>query len=259
MKNRYFFVVGDRFREFADGKDVLTLKQLDALFDLPKHLLDTRNILLLGQGVRQEEVVSLLDRHRDDSDHAARFEIADLMRVEDRAGSSFSHKHVTHNTLIGTPRQIGRNEFEVPLNIDERCELMGDHQTGQHLQGMVLVEAFRQSFLAVTETYFPIESWKKTYFVINEMTSGFESFVFPLPAHIDYRIINRDVNERRARYKVEMAAVQNGVECATTRVTFTVYEAGVIAAKEAELANVVTQEMIAALQQPASQAKAAMR
>ncbi len=250
MKDRYFFVVGDHFREFADGKDVLTLKQIDALFGLPNHLLDTRNILLLGQGVHQEEVVSLLDRHKGDTDHAERFEIADR---------NFSHKHVSHNTLIGTPRQVGNNEFEVPLNIDERCELMSDHQTGQHLQGMVLVDAFRQSFLAVTEAYFPIQSWKKTYFVINEMTSGFQSFVFPLPAHIDYRIIDSDVNERRARYKVEMAAVQNGVECATTGVTFTVYEAGVIAAKEAALANMVTQEMIAAHQQPASQVKVATR
>lgn len=250
MKNRYFFVVGDNFKVFADGKDVLTLKQVDALFGLPRHLLDTRNILLLGQGVRQEQVLALLQQYESDPEHSSRFIISDLRRVEDRAGSNFSHKRLPHNTLIGAPREKSKDVFEIPLNVDERCELMGDHQTGQHLQGMLLVEAFRQSFLAVTEAYFPNEAWKKTYFVINEMTSGFQSFVFPLPAHIDYRIIERDVNERRARYKVKMGAIQNSAECATSHVVFTVYPAGFIAVKEAELANTVTKAMLLAQRQP---------
>ena len=149
MDDRYFFVVGDQFQEFANGKDVLTLKQLDALFGLPCHLMNSRNVLLLGQGVRQEQVLPLLQAHDSDSERSARFIISDLMRIEDRAGSNISHKRISHNTLIGVPRQLSESEFNISLNIDERCELMGDHQTGQHIQGMLLVEAFRQSFLAV--------------------------------------------------------------------------------------------------------------
>lgn len=258
MKDRYFFVVGDRFRDFASGKDVLTLNQLEALFGLPKTLLETRNVLLLGQGVRQEDVLALLSRYQDDGEHSACFETTDLLRVEDRAGRDFSHKHIPHNTLIGTPRKHDAMLFVVPMNIDERCELMDDHQTGQHVQGMVLVEAFRQSFLAVTEAHFPCEDWHKTYFVINEMNTEFKSFVFPLPAHIDYRILEHDASERRARFKVQMALMQNGVECATSSVCFTVYPAGTIAAKEAQLADMVTRQMIKTLQQqPTAQAASA--
>ncbi|MCW7539301.1 AfsA-related hotdog domain-containing protein [Aquabacterium sp. A7-Y] len=248
MKSRCFFVVGDKFHEFAEGKDVLTLHQLKALTCLPGHLLDTHNVLILGQGVQEDEVRCILRHYENSADSSARFEIADLRRVLDRAPSGVSHKRVPHNTLIGTPRRKSGDEFEIPFNIDERCELMGDHQTGQHVQGMILVEAFRQSFLAVTETFFPFGD-EKTYFVINVMNTEFHNFLFPLPAHIEYRILEADSNGRRARYRTAMAAMQNGVQCATAEVSFTVYPARTIAQKEAELARMVTQTMLVSRQQ----------
>jgi hypothetical protein len=242
---RCFFVVGEKFSKFAHGKDVLTVDQLKALAQLPDHLLNTRSVLMLGQGATQDEILSIVHGHEASSEANTRFESSDLLRVMDRAASRVSHKSAAHNTLIGAPRRTSAETFELSFNVDERCELMGDHQSGQHVQGMLLVEAFRQSFLAVTETFFPFGHGER-YFVINSMHVDFQNFMFPLPAHITYRIIETDITERRARYKTTLAAIQNGEQCASAAIEFTVYPAEVIAKKEAELAGVVTQKMLVA-------------
>lgn len=244
MNKKYFFVVGDKFKAFAEGKDVLTFTQLKSLSDLPDGLMSTHAVLILGQGVQEEEVRCILKKYENGIEILPFLETSDLHRVRDRAHSNISHKIIPHNTMIGTPQRLNDAEFKIPLNIDERCELMGDHQSGQHVQGMILVEVFRQSFLAVTEAFFPFGD-TKTYFVINGMNTEFQSFLFPLPAHVDYRILDADCNDRRARYQVAMSAKQNGVECATAEITFSVYSASCIAEKEAQLANSVTLSMLA--------------
>jgi hypothetical protein len=245
MKSRSFFVVGETFHEFAKGKDVLTVNQLKALMRLPGRLLDMHNVLMLGQGAQTDEVLDILNAWEANPEAGRRFEVSDLRRVMDRAPTEASHKHVPHNTLISAPVQTSADSFELELLLDERCELMGDHQTGQHVQGMLLVEAFRQSFLAVTDTFFPFGEGK-TYFVINTMHVEFQNFVFPLAAHIDYRIVSADVTGRRARYKTTMGLMQNGAQCASATMDFTVYPAEVIARKEAELSVLVTEMMLAA-------------
>lgn len=251
MKSRSFFVVGDKFHEFAKGKDVLTVGQLKALSRLPHRLLDTRHVLMLGQGVPDDEVLAILRSHESQPELAAHFEISDLRRSLTRAASGLSHKHFSHNTVIGTPVRKAADSFELPLLLDERCELMGDHQTGQHVQGMLLVEAFRQSFLAVTEAFFPFGD-EPTYFVINSMHIEFQNFVFPLPAHVDYRVVDADVNPRRARYAAAMSVIQEGASCASAAIGFTVYSAQTIAQKEAELAARATDRLLAQVQAPAA-------
>jgi hypothetical protein len=244
MTSRSYFVVGETFHEFAKGKDVLTINQLKALTRLPNRVLNAHNVLLLGQGATTEDLQCVLRACNDNPELGMRFEVSDLRRVLDRAPSAASHKRIAHNTLIGLPVRTGSDSFEVPILLDERCELMGDHQTGQHVQGMLLVEACRQSFLAVTETYFPFGQGP-TYFVINHMKVEFQNFVFPLPAHIDYRVVSADVTDRRARYETTMKTMQNGAACATAAIGFTVYPSEVIARKEAELAALVTETMLA--------------
>lgn len=243
MKKKCFFVVGDKFNAFAEGKPVITLNQLKLLTDMPEGLMCSNAVIILGQGVKEDEVNCILRKCENREDVAPFLDTSDLRRVLDRASGDISHKKVAYNTLIGVPRSRADDLFELPLNIDERCELMGDHQSGQHVQGMILVEAFRQSFLAVTDVFFPFGD-EARYFVINAMNTEFQSFLFPLPAHIEYRVLEADVNERRARYKVSMSALQNNVECASAKVTFSVYSASSISVKETQLAYRLTSAMV---------------
>ncbi len=86
---------------------------------------------------------------------------------------------------IGVAEKVNENLFSLPLLIDERCELMTDHQTGQHIQGMILVEACRQTFIAVTEEFYMSDKVGQSYYVINDMNIKFSNFLFPLPAVIN--------------------------------------------------------------------------
>src|SRR3546814_8567164 len=87
---------------------------------------------------------------------------------------------------------------------------MLDHLTGQHIQGMVLTEACRQMFLAVTEKYF-LQDYraKKRYFVIDTMTMRYNAFAFPLPAQITYKVLSKNVQKSHKRsFHVDMEVMQ---------------------------------------------------
>src|SRR3546814_13219305 len=75
---------------------------------------------------------------------------------------------------------------------------------------MVLTEACRQMFLAVTEKYF-LQDYraKKRYFVIDTMTMRYNAFAFPLPAQITYKVLSKNVQKSHKRsFHVDMEVMQ---------------------------------------------------
>ena len=256
MNDGTYLVVGDNYGVFALGKPVITISQLDALAKLPLGVLGGRKVLLLGQGVPEDRCRSVVETIQADPVHREFLDVSDLERLSDRADGKQSHKLHDYNTVIGTPIRVDNSLFIMPLLVDERCELMGDHQTGEHVQGMIVVEAFRQAFLAVTEAFFPLPGGDKMYFVINGMNVGFTNFLFPVAAEIHYRIEEKDINHRRGRFRVDVQAIQNGAVCATCDLGFTTYPADVLAAKETSLATDAVMTAMAN-SQPASSSLAA--
>ena len=233
MENHEIVVVGDQFHQFANGKNAITQSQFLALSSLPDCYFRSKMRLTLGQGVRHDEVSKIIETNG----LAQKVDFTDLHRIGLRAPGTHSHKRQIHNTVIAKPERIGEDLYSCALLIDERCELMGDHQTGQHIQGMILIEAFRQSFLAVSEEFYPLEGTNKTYFVINSMETSFSNFVFPLPAEVRINVIECDAKPYRVRLRMEMTVVQCGVPCADCKALFTVYPESVIAEKEKQLAD----------------------
>ncbi len=244
MTNDVVIVVGDAFGEFASGKPVLTISQFEALTQLPVAMLGHPKTLLLGQGVAADRCHSLMERIRLDPVRRTFLDVDDLERAAGRATQAQSHKRHDQNTIIGAPEHVAEATYRLALLVDERCELMGDHQTGQHVQGMVLIEACRQSFLAVTETYYPLPGRPRLYIVINSMDVTFNTFVFPLPGHITYVVEEQDINERRGRFRAKMDVVQNGATCTTCIAAITAYPADFMSGKEAELATRTTETAI---------------
>lgn len=158
-----------------------------------------------------------------------------------RASRLQTHKHHIHNSIISHPARVGDNCFEAALLLDERCELMADHQTGQHIQGMILIEAARQLFLAVTEEYFIGQAvHDRYYFVINNIEVKFMGFVFPLGAMLRYEIVSADTaNPARMRFETVVSVIQ-GDACATQiAFGFTAFHASKIEAKEQQQAQVL--------------------
>lgn len=239
MDNKKLVVVGDKFNEFAESKQTITLSQLEAIVKMPSKLFGGRQQLVPGLGCRldhYQRIISSLDAEGVPTEH---LDITSLQNFYDDTliPNQFTHQALTHNILIGQAIKRATDQYELPLIIDERCVLMGDHQTGSHVQGMVITEAFRQTFIAITEEFYLSDNGGEKYFVINDMDIKFVNFLFPLPAQIHFELIHMDVNDFRTRMDVKIILEQSGQTCATMNTKFVVYPASYIRKKEKEMAG----------------------
>ncbi len=224
------FVVGDKFKDFGQHEQVLTLKELTALLRTSDHA-ELKNVsLIAGQGISEADVQQIVAL----SANSSNIDTSLLLKHPARAGMSTTHKRRFVNSIISTPRQLESNVFEADLLVDERSELMNDHQTGQHIQGMILVEAARQLFLAVTEEFFIAPGdHRDYYFVINQMDVKYMAFVFPIGASLRYEIVEQSLaNPERLSFLVRITVQQAGVAATEVIVKFTTFLAEKIKQKE---------------------------
>lgn len=239
MFERLLLVVGNKFASFATGADVVTLSQACDLIDMP-HVTGSgsgRIVLLPGQGLGDRALAGLLERVAR-SPYGRHFDVEALRRRPVRASRRLSHKHRAENTLISEPRRLAENLFEMDLLIDEEGELMCDHQTGQHVQGMVLFEAARQAIMAVAEAFFLPQDGAGYAFVTNEMSSRYARFAFPVDARVRYAIREKEVaNGRRLRFVADITIEQCGVEAASFHTDVTVFEQSRITRMEGAMAR----------------------
>ncbi|MGP2832458.1 AfsA-related hotdog domain-containing protein [Serratia nevei] len=245
MKCKKLFVVGDKFYEFAIGKDVLTISQLELLTQNPENIIDKEHEVIVGQGVRKDFAIKIIKKNAKNIIHGNKIKMRSLEKMVNDKKNSHCHKKLEQNILIGSVEQIKHNSdlFEMPLQIDERCELMADHQTGQHIQGMLIIEAGRQAFIAITEEFIYKQDAER-YYVINSMNIKFSSFLFPLPALVHFEYLEKDINERRGRFKAQIRVNQHQTLCATMDISFTVYPSELISEKEKLLAEAAMQDAI---------------
>lgn len=134
--------------------------------------------------------------------------------------------------------------------LHERNELILDHLTGQHIQGMVLTEACRQMFLAVTEQ-FCLDGYPaaKRYFVINSMHIRYQAFAFPLPAEIRYRLLSQEQPRAdRVSIHADIDIWQGNEVTASMEVKFTVFDDVYISNRESKLAAEAVQNYVKQLQ-----------
>lgn len=233
MSIERIFIVGDKFKQFAENTNVMLASELEAILD--GDLLHERNLRFqLGQGVSEEQITRLLEK----TSSQKKAWLADFAKPQ-KASRQHVHKHRMENSMISLPRRLTRSTFEVDVLLDERCAEMSDHVTGQHIQGMVLTEAARQTFLAVSEEFYLVDQKDSSYFVINNMDVQYLHFVFPLPMSIHYEVLDHSINPRRGshRFDVSMSVIQGQQTCCVIKTKFSTYPDAVIAEKEGLLAK----------------------
>ena len=154
MLEKALLIVSDKFHNFAERKDVITKSELYHLLQTGDVVLpSTRKIRLIpGQGFSQDSIDSILSLEKS-AKNAGLFDFTLWHQLPQRASKQLTHKHKPENILISDPIRVNENTFDMSILIDEECEMMHDHQTGLHVQGMLLLEASRQGFLA-TNFYF---------------------------------------------------------------------------------------------------------
>ena len=246
MQYKVLLVVSDKFGEFAARKDVITKSELFYLLQsedvlLPHH---AKTQLVPGQGFSDASVAEIIDAIKA-SPNGRYFDYSLWLSLPKRASKQLTHKHHDENILISEPMQIDADHYELNVLVDENCELMHDHQTGQHLQGMLLLEAARQASLAVTEKYFLNECENKLYFVFNDMTVNYNRFAFPLACDLSFTIKEKDMSKpKRQNFIVEVNAMQCGVSSASFMFDYTMMESKRVENMESRLAKQTLNELM---------------
>lgn len=221
MERSVVYLVGDKFKRFSEANPgVVTQSDLENVVETRQ--LGSDLLVVIGQGLNQERLATLRRRMREN-----RLEERILFAggVREPIERDHVHKQSPENVMIGQPTKVSETEFDIPVLVDERCAEMSDHVTGQHVQGMVLLEAARQAFLAVTECfYMEAEQRGRYYFVIQDLRMRYESFAFPLPTAIRYRIDRADIDKRgNMAFGVHMAFRQGGQVVSEAAVSFVAY------------------------------------
>ncbi len=205
------YIVSAKFRDFCDGEQIWDYQS--ALDQLPTIARKVDKIIL-GQGLGQEHRQGLLDRLKFLN---ARRPIALQDHIHQRVDKAKVHKVREHNVMVSAPECIGDGLYNAFLVVDESCAEMSDHQTGEHVQGAVLIEAARQMFMACATTFelSPEASAKigDMHFALNEMRVVFHNFVFPIETRIELHFAGADVREKTAEGKARITFYQNDKAC----------------------------------------------
>lgn len=230
------FVVGDTFAGTAAQFDNV-MTETDALEQALSDVdLDHTRVFLVQQGVDFHSLNSAVNSRNMANPGRATYSV-EASRCDARATKRLAHKSRSENILISRPRKTSESLFEMDLCFSSQNEFFLDHMTGMHIQGIALIEAARQAFLAVTEAYFLAGDPADYYFVIKSMDTSFTNFVFPFDATLRYEITNMTSKEKRLGVEATITVIQAGVVCTTVKVGFTAFEAGKIATREREVAQ----------------------
>ncbi|MGQ0464590.1 MAG: AfsA-related hotdog domain-containing protein [Sporichthyaceae bacterium] len=230
-------LVGDQFRAFAAHPGVSTVSEFvgevrSGHYDSPQGPIG----LAWGQGTTPYDLEYVRDAltARALLDH---FPIAPP--PEPAAGRYSCHKRREANALVAGLRLIGEHRYSASLRLHPDNELQLDHQTGEHLQGLVVVEAFRQMLIAVCEQYVVIGLPPREYgYVWHSLAMSFDNFLFPIHTGLDCQFEHVDLSDaRRVRMVATLHVDQAGTRCGTARIEFSALDARSMAVTEHRLAR----------------------
>ncbi len=221
----YIIVVGNKFGDFQAKEPGVYIVVLDTAIDMLKDGVDSNCCFIPGQGLSQESE-SLLFRLAREAGVMDLFNIWGTCYERIRSESSLSHKHRSKNQLLSPLRKTDNGYYVTEVLIDDANDIMADHTTGKHLQGMLLIEASRQLFISVGEKYYAgNEGPDRGTYIIDNMHIDFVNFAFPIPmlAQLKVNRINRK-NKRKASFDTEIEFIQNNAVVAKIKIGFTMLD-----------------------------------
>jgi A-factor biosynthesis hotdog domain len=228
------FIVGDRFESFAEQTSAVTVARFVAELRAGAYQGDrSRSTLVLaeGQGITPYD----WDWIRDE---LARLGLSErvLIRRNSRgplSGHSETHKHRESNVLIAGLTRLTDTTFRASLRLHNDQELQIDHQAS-HVQGMVVLEAARQMYLAVCERHYAYRWPEHRYsYIFDRLEASFRNFLFPLETTIDCEVLEAELTDpEQLVFDSQIKFRQAGLHAATVRIVGMAVDSTVMARKE---------------------------
>ena len=235
------FVVGDRCAAFADQTGARTVT--DLVRELRAGVRQDALVLAEGQGVTGYDWELI----RDELELAGLSSRARIVTSERGrlAGRSQTHKRHEQNGLIAGLTRTGANTFRADLRVHNDQELQLDHQAS-HVQGMVILEAARQMFLAVCESYYrPLVPEHNPAYVYDRMECTFQQFLFPLDCTIECEVLAADLSgPERLLFDIRTTFHQAEAQVAAVRMTGSALDRERMLRKEARRAQLALRHAI---------------
>lgn len=247
MRELRIVIIGNRLTEFANNENILTYEQFDYLLQIESKLSDSQHKykLHLGQGLSDLQIEAICNQIQY-KELKTRFKLFDGFRPIYRANSQLTHKRKIENSMISEPEKIAALQFKSYLMLDDSCAEMSDHLTGQHIQGMVLIEASRQMVNSVSEKYLITQNNNnKKGFVLNFLNSKFYEYVFPLDIEMIFKV-EKIRNGLDGNFKAEASIqiLQNAKLMMAVEIGFSVMEKATLISLESQMAKLAVKQKI---------------
>ena len=149
------------------------------------------------------------------------------------------HKKHEENVIITIPEEVSEHVFKNNILINSDSGFI-DHTTGLHIPAMLLIEAARQSMLAITERFYVVheQDKNKLRFTLFDITSNFNQFCLPIETTIESRIkIKRKKSDQYFFASIECNIIQNSILCATILIDYLCSPEEKMLHKEIEIFN----------------------
>jgi A-factor biosynthesis hotdog protein len=238
---RNVVVVADRFASFARGDQVLTMSDLLALIGSGGPEVEGCHwVVHLGQGIDGTDR-DILEAACEKSEATVR--LADPAAARQQAERpSTVHKDRPENVLLAGVHSPSATHCQAELRIHRDNELILDHHTGEHVQGIVIIEAMRQICIAQFETAVRPGLGPTAYAgVWKRIDLSFEDFLFPLPATVESLIEESDLSrETNLKFRATTAVRQQGRGVATAVIEYSMIGQGRIDTLERRKADQAT-------------------
>ncbi|MGW3965649.1 AfsA-related hotdog domain-containing protein [Amycolatopsis sp. NPDC005003] len=238
---RDIVVVADRFAQFAREERVFTLSGLLALLASGGLAASGCHwIVHCGQGIDAADG-DLLETACRKSEGAVYLADPDGFRRPPEP-PVVVHKNRPENVLLAGVHSPAPTHCRAELRIHRDNELVLDHHTGEHVQGIVIIEAMRQICIAQFETAIRPGLAKGAYTgVWQRMDLSFEDFLFPLPATVESLIVESDLDrETNLKFRATTSVRQQGRTVATAGIEYSMIAQGRIGTLERRRAGQAT-------------------
>jgi len=178
-------VIGDDFSAFAGDSRVMRVSELRQRLFAERIDLAPETHFVVGQGVADEALVALAQQ----AERRGLSQLAAALGSVRR--SDLTHKAMVSNVLIAPPRCIDDATYLSALAIGPGFSGLSDHLTGQHISGMLALEAARQATIAIVEQEY-FARWEENHgLVLYEVHANFKNYLFPTPCEIRSRVEER--------------------------------------------------------------------
>lgn len=234
-------VVADRFARFTRGDRVLTLSGLLGL--LGSGALRASGchwVVHLGQGIDGTDT-DLLEAACEKTEGVVCLADPEAFRQAPER-PKVVHKDRPENVLLAGVHSPVPEHCRAELRIHRDNELVLDHHTGEHVQGIVIIEAMRQICIAQFETAVRPGLAPAAYAgVWKRIDLSFEDFLFPLPATVESLIVESDLaRETNLKFRATTAVRQHGRTVATAAIEYSMIAQGRIDTLERRKADQAT-------------------